>query len=52
MMARTGQIHQRMTEDDLIELIKEIDEKKSQEQKIVFSRRKGALDDDDNDLDV
>lgn len=49
MMARTGRIRQRMTEDDLIELMKEIDKKKDEEQKIVFSRRKGVLDDDDDD---
>ncbi|RPB01451.1 DNA-binding TFAR19-related protein [Choiromyces venosus 120613-1] len=50
MMARSNQIRQRVTEEDLIALINAIDEKKTTEQKVVFSRRKGAFDDDD-DLD-
>jgi DNA-binding TFAR19-related protein (PDSD5 family) len=52
MMARTNQIRQRITEEDLISLMNAIDEKKSEEQKIVFVRRKGAFDDDDIDFDV
>ncbi|PUU75659.1 PDCD5-related protein [Tuber borchii] len=51
MMARSNQIRQRVTEEDLIALINAIDEKKTTEQKVVFSRRKGILgDDDDFDL--
>jgi DNA-binding TFAR19-related protein (PDSD5 family) len=48
MMARSSQIRQRVTEEDLIALINAIDEKKTTEQKVVFSRRKGVLDDDDD----
>ncbi|KAG0128473.1 PDCD5-related protein [Tuber indicum] len=48
MMARSNQIRQRVTEEDLIALINAIDEKKTTEQKVVFSRRKGVLDDDDD----
>jgi len=48
MMARSNQIRQRVTEEDLIALINAIDEKKTTEQKVVFSRRKGILDDDDD----
>ncbi|PWW72940.1 DNA-binding TFAR19-related protein [Tuber magnatum] len=48
MMARSNQIRQRVTEEGLIDLINAIDEKKTTEQKVVFSRRKGILDDDDD----
>ncbi|KAL7266438.1 hypothetical protein RUND412_011018 [Rhizina undulata] len=50
MMARSNQLRQRVTEDDLISFIGLLDEKKKEEQKVVFSRRKGAFDDDDDDL--
>lgn len=50
MMARSNQIRQRVTEEELIALINMLDEKKADESKIVFSRRKGGFDDDDDDL--
>ncbi|KAL7267780.1 hypothetical protein RUND412_009621 [Rhizina undulata] len=52
MMARSNQLRQRVTQDDLISFIRLLDEKK-EEEKVVFSRRKGAFDhDDDNLLDL
>jgi len=50
MMARSNQIRQRITEEELIALINTLDEKKADQSKIVFSRRKGGFDDDDDDL--
>lgn len=50
MMARSNQIRQRVTEEELIALINMLDEKKAEESKIVFSRRKGVIDEDDDDL--
>jgi len=47
MLARSNQLRQRVTEQELIQLIGMLDEKKD-EQKIVFSRRKAVLDDDDD----
>lgn len=52
MLARSGQLRQRVTEDDLIKLIGMIDEQKKDEGKITFQRRKVALDDDDDDFDL
>jgi len=51
MLARTNQLRQRVTEEELIKLIGMVDESKNKEEdKIVFSRRKGAFDDDDDAL--
>jgi len=51
MLARTNQLRQRVTEEELIKLIGMEDESKNKEEdKIVFSRRKGAFDDDDDAL--
>lgn len=52
MLAQTGQLRQRVTEEDLIKLIGMIDEQKKDEGKITFQRRKVALDDDDDDFDL
>jgi programmed cell death protein 5 len=49
MLARTGQLRQKVTEDQLKELLGAAAEKK-EEEKIVISRRKGGWDDDDDDL--
>ncbi|KAF4630585.1 hypothetical protein G7Y89_g7552 [Cudoniella acicularis] len=48
MLARSGQLRQKVTEDQLKELLGAVAEKK-EEEKIVVSRRKGAWDDDDDD---
>jgi programmed cell death protein 5 len=53
MLAQTGQLRQKVTEDQLKELLNAIAEsqrKEEDEQKIVISRRKAGWDDDDNDL--
>lgn len=50
MMARSNQIRQRITDEELVALINMLDEKKADEGKIVFSRRKGVFDDDDDDI--
>ncbi|PKX91658.1 DNA-binding protein [Aspergillus novofumigatus IBT 16806] len=55
MLAQTGQIRQKVTEEQLKELLNAIAEsqrKEEEEQKIVISRRKGGWDDDDDLLDL
>jgi DNA-binding TFAR19-related protein (PDSD5 family) len=47
MLARTNQLRSRISEEELIKLIGMVDETKKPDEKIVFSRRKGVLDDDD-----
>ncbi|PGH34815.1 programmed cell death protein 5 [[Emmonsia] crescens] len=49
MLARTGQLRAKVTEEQLKELLNAIAENK-EEEKIVISRRKGGWDDDDDDL--
>ncbi|RYP26830.1 hypothetical protein DL768_011548 [Monosporascus sp. mg162] len=51
MLARTGQLRQKVTEDQLKELLSAVSETSEQE-KIVVSRRKGWDDDDDDLLDL
>ncbi|KAH8667420.1 PDCD5-related protein [Tricladium varicosporioides] len=48
MLARSGQLRQKVTEGQLKELLGAVAEKK-EEEKIVVSRRKGAWDDEDDD---
>lgn len=48
MLARSGQLRQKVTEEQLKELLNAVAETK--EEKIVISRRKGGWDDDDDDL--
>ncbi|KAI7973104.1 hypothetical protein EIK77_004381 [Talaromyces pinophilus] len=53
MLAQTGQLRQKVTEDqlkDLLNAVAENSRKEEEEQKVVFSRRKGGWDDDDDDL--
>ncbi|CAL5866509.1 uncharacterized protein PFLUO_LOCUS718 [Penicillium psychrofluorescens] len=53
MLAQTGQIRQKVTEEQLKELLNAVAEnqrKEEEEQKIVITRRKGGWDDDDDDL--
>ena len=49
MLARSGQLRQKVTEEQLKELLNAVAEKK-EEEKIVISRRKGGWDDEDDDL--
>lgn len=51
MLAQSGQLRQKVTEDQLKELLNAVAEKK-EEEKIVVSRRKGWEDDDDDLLDL
>ncbi|KLJ06609.1 programmed cell death protein 5 [Blastomyces silverae] len=50
MLARTGQLRAKVTEEQLKELLNAVAENK-EEEKIVISRRKGGWDDDDDLLD-
>ncbi|KAA8914667.1 double-stranded DNA-binding domain-containing protein [Sphaerosporella brunnea] len=57
MLARSGQIRGRVSDDDLIKLIRMVDESDKKqgggnggEGEIVFQRRKGGFDDDDDDF--
>lgn len=49
MLARSGQLKQKVTEEQLKELLNAVAETK-EEKKIVVSRRKGGWDDEDDDL--
>ena len=49
MLARTGQLRAKVTEDQLKELLNAVAENQ-EEEKIVINRRKGGWDDDDDDL--
>ncbi|KAL2261604.1 hypothetical protein VTK26DRAFT_3813 [Humicola hyalothermophila] len=51
MLAQTGQLRQKVTEDQLKELLNAVADTK-EEEKIVVSRRKGWEDDDDDLLDL
>ncbi|KAK2753761.1 hypothetical protein FQN55_000124 [Onygenales sp. PD_40] len=51
MLARSGQLRAKVTEDQLKELLNAVAENK-EEEKIVISRRKGGWDDDDDLLDL
>ncbi|KAJ6009683.1 hypothetical protein N7499_004919 [Penicillium canescens] len=55
MLAQSGQLRQKVTEEQLKELLGAVAEnqrKEEEEQKIVISRRKGGWDDDDDLLDL
>ncbi|KAJ5124730.1 DNA-binding TFAR19-related protein [Penicillium bovifimosum] len=55
MLAQSGQLRQKVTEEqlkDLLGAIAENQRKEEEEQKIVISRRKGGWDDDDDLLDL
>lgn len=54
MLAQTGQLRQKVTEEQLKELLNAVAEnqRKEEEQKIVITRRKGGWDDDDDLLDL
>jgi programmed cell death protein 5 len=50
MLARSGQLRQKITEAQLKDMLGQLSESEPQEQKITVTRRKGGWDDDD-DLD-
>ncbi|KAI0390665.1 double-stranded DNA-binding domain-containing protein [Xylariaceae sp. FL0594] len=53
MLARTGQLRQKVTEDELKKLLSAVAEKEEKEkEKIVYTRRKGWDDEDDDLLDL
>ncbi|OJJ43430.1 hypothetical protein ASPZODRAFT_19521 [Penicilliopsis zonata CBS 506.65] len=55
MLAQTGQLRQKVTEEQLKELLNAVAEnqrKEEEEHKIVITRRKGGWDDDDDLLDL
>ncbi|KAL3466772.1 dsDNA-binding protein PDCD5 [Aspergillus heterothallicus] len=55
MLAQTGQLRQKVTEEQLKQLLNAVAEnqrKDEEEHKIVISRRKGGWDDDDDLLDL
>ncbi|APA07286.1 hypothetical protein SS1G_13167 [Sclerotinia sclerotiorum 1980 UF-70] len=47
MLARSGQLRQKITEEQLKDLLSSVSEAQEKEEKIVVTRRKGAWDDDD-----
>lgn len=51
MLARSGQLRAKVTEDQLKELLNAVAENQ-EEEKIVINRRKGGWDDDDDLLDL
>jgi programmed cell death protein 5 len=51
MLAQSGQLRQKVTEEQLKDLLNAVADKK-EEEKIVVSRRKGWDDDDDDLLDL
>ncbi|KAF3917238.1 hypothetical protein AA313_de0200128 [Arthrobotrys entomopaga] len=52
MMARAGQIRQRITDNDLKSMLEGANDGKKEENKVVFQRRRGVLDDDEDDWDL
>jgi programmed cell death protein 5 len=54
MLAQSGQLRQKVSEDQLKELLNAVAEnqRKEEEHKVVFTRRKGGWDDDDDLLDM
>ncbi|KZF22250.1 hypothetical protein L228DRAFT_247899 [Xylona heveae TC161] len=51
MLARSGQLRSKVTEDQLKDILNAVSEHK-EEEKIVITRRKGGWDDDDDLLDL
>jgi programmed cell death protein 5 len=49
MLARTGQLRQKVTETQLKELLEAVSESSREKEKIVVNRRKGWEDEDDDD---
>ncbi|KAF7867185.1 hypothetical protein EAF04_005269 [Stromatinia cepivora] len=52
MLARSGQLRQKITEEQLKDLLSSVSEAQEKEEKIVVTRRKGTWDDDDDLLDL
>ena len=49
MLARSGQLRNRVTEDQLKDILNAINEQQKEEEKVTVQRRKGGWDDDDLD---
>jgi programmed cell death protein 5 len=50
MLARSGQLRQKVTEEQLKDLLGAVAESQQQQEKIVVARRKGWEDEDDDDF--
>lgn len=50
MLARSGQLRQKVTEAQLKDILNAVSEQQKEQEKIVVSRRRGTWDDDDDDL--
>lgn len=50
MLARSGQLRSKVTEDQLKELLEAVAESSREKEKIVVNRRKGWADEDDDDF--
>ncbi|KAI6910672.1 hypothetical protein KC318_g3085 [Hortaea werneckii] len=49
MLARTGQLRQRVTEEQLKDILNAVNEQQQETEKVTVQRRKGGWDDDDLD---
>lgn len=49
MLARSGQLRQRVTETQLKEILEAVNEQTQEAEKVTVQRRKGGWDDDDLD---
>jgi len=49
MLARSGQLRQRVTEDQLKDILNAVNEQQQEAEKVTVQRRKGGWDDDDLD---
>lgn len=52
MLARSGQLRQKVTEEQLKDILNAVSEQQQEKEKIVISRRKATWDDDDDLLDL
>ena len=52
MLARSGQLRQKVTEEQLKDILNAVSEQQQEKEKIVISRRKTTWDDDDDLLDL
>lgn len=50
MLARSGQLREKVTENQLKELLEAVSESSREKEKIVVTRRKGWEDEDDDDF--
>jgi len=52
MLARSGQLRQKVTEEQLKDILSAVSEQQQEKERIVISRRKASWDDDDDLLDL